>query len=62
MFKVSFLTEDKKLPSVLHALDGQIYELEIAPVHGAKPRSNGHIVEIPERDFVPDGFGNLLGL
>jgi hypothetical protein len=43
MFRVTFLTDDKHVTTILHALANKVHELEIVPVINAKKKANGSV-------------------
>ena len=53
MFRISFMTDDKKLAKALTALDGLAFNLEVTPAHvGAKPNGTGRGHRIDYDEWV----------
>ena len=62
MFKVTIMTEDKRLPKVLFALDGLVIgPPEVTPVRGAKVRGNKIVSSQPQPGVpIKDQVAHLI--
>jgi hypothetical protein len=58
MFKITFTCEDRYLAKLMHALAGQVYNLEVVPVAGSNPElapvngSGSRIPNLKRADIV----------
>lgn len=63
MFKISYMVDDKRLPDMLRACSGSVYNLEVVPVANAEPdtRANGSAPRVREANDGEKNFCRELG-